>query len=157
MRSPTNRIVDVVFAGALAAVIAACGGSSTAPSTPTSASEGEGAAAAGDADAGTEEERPFAGTTAEATELISAVVDKKQPEITTCVRDFRARQKDAPKKVVVSFGIDQEGRLLGVTTKGIKDEELKSCVADALRGAPFPRSHAGVITVTKTYEDLLVQ
>lgn len=160
MRIATNRVVDVVFAGALAAGIAACGASSGAPSTPTSsatAGGGEGAAPAGDADGGAKEERPFAGSTAEATQLISEVVDKKQPDITACVREFRARKKDAPKKVVVSFGIDQEGRLLGVTSKGNVDTELKTCVADALRGAPFPRSHAGVITVTKTYEDLLVQ
>lgn len=159
MRIARNRVVDVVFLGALAAVIAACGASSTAPSTPTSAggSDSEGAAPASDADAGAKDERPFAGSTAEATELISAVVDKKQPDISACVREFRARQKKAPSKVVVSFGIDQEGRLLGVTSKGKEDAELKTCVADALRGAAFPRSHAGVITVTKTYEDIVVQ
>jgi hypothetical protein len=159
VRIARNRVVDVVFAGTLAAVVAACGASSSAPGTPTSsASAGdEGEAPAGNADGGAKEERPFAGSTAEATQMISEVVDKKQPDITACVREFRARKKDAPKKVVVSFGIDQEGRLLGVTSKGNVDTELKTCVADALRRAPFPRSHAGVITVTKTYEDLLVQ
>lgn len=159
MRIAKSRVVDIVFAGALAAGIAACGGSSRPPSTPTSSASagGGGAAPASDADGGAKEQRPFAGSSAEATQMIAEVVDKKQPDITACVREFRARRKDAPKKVVVSFGIDQEGRLLGVTSKGNVDSELKSCVANALRGAPFPRSHSGVITVTKTYEDLLVE
>jgi hypothetical protein len=73
------------------------------------------------------------------------------------VRSYRARKKVATARVAVSFGIDQEGRLLGVTSKGKEDTELKSCIQDALKNAPFPRSHAGVITVTKTYEDLVVE
>lgn len=48
-----------------------------------------------------------------------------------------------------------EGRLLGVTSKGKEDNELKTCVQRALGDAQFPRSHAGVITVTKTYQELL--
>lgn len=101
------------------------------------------------------EERPFAASTAEATELISQAVDKKHAEVALCVREFRARKKDSQNRVTVSFGIDQEGRLLGVTSKGSADGELKSCIQDALRSAPFPRSHSGVITVTKSYEEIV--
>ena len=101
--------------------------------------------------------KPFAGSTNEATELISEVVDKRHSEIGVCVRSYRARRKLASGRVAVSFGIDQEGRLLGVTSKGKEDAELKTCIQDALKNAPFPRSHAGVITVTKTYEDLVVE
>lgn len=82
-------------------------------------------------------------------------MDKKHSEIATCVREFRARKKGAQNRVAVSFGIDQEGRLLGVTSKGAEDAALKSCVQDALKNAGFPRSHAGVITVTKSYEDIV--
>jgi hypothetical protein len=100
-------------------------------------------------------ERPFAGSVAEATSLISAAVDKKQDDIASCIREFRFRKHIAHERVAVSFGIDQEGRLLGVTSKGKEDNELKRCVQNALVDAPFPRSHAGVITVTKTYEELV--
>jgi hypothetical protein len=83
------------------------------------------------------------------------VVDKKSTEIGMCVREFRTRKKLARERVTVSFGIDMEGKLLGVTSKGKEDAELKACVQDALKGAQFPRSHAGIITITKTYEELL--
>lgn len=136
-------------------------GSGEGGATPTSGAKGTaastpdaGKAGAGDA-AAAADDRPFAGSTAEATSLISTAVDKKQLEISLCIRDFRARKKMARERVAVSFGIDQEGKLLGVTTKGKEDNELKTCVQDALKGAPFPRSHAGVITVTKTYEELV--
>lgn len=111
------------------------------------------------ADAGTVadggEARPFAGSAAEATSYISTIVDKKQADIAQCVREFRVRKKIARARVTLSFGIDQEGKVLGVTSKTKDDEELRMCVHDALKGAPFPRSHAGVITVTKTYEEFV--
>jgi hypothetical protein len=145
------------FAMLLVALVAACAGGntdgkgSTAPASKNGLTTDGGAAA----DGGKTEERAFAGSTAEATSLISAVVDKRGTEIGLCVRDFRVRKKLARERVSVSFGIDMEGTLLGVTSKGKEDAELKQCVQDALKGAPFPRSHAGVITVTKTYEELL--
>jgi len=146
-----------------ATVAAGCApGSGEGGATPTSGAKGASSSAstpdagkAGSGDAATADDRPFAGSTAEATSLISTAVDKKQLEISLCIRDFRARKKMARERVAVSFGIDQEGKLLGVTTKGKEDNELKTCVQDALKGAPFPRSHAGVITVTKTYEELV--
>jgi hypothetical protein len=87
--------------------------------------------------------------------MISAVVDKKQDEIAGCVREYRARKKIPRERVAVSFGIDQDGRLLGVTSKGKEDAELKACVQEILKNAAFPRSHAGVITVTKSYEEII--
>ena len=81
--------------------------------------------------------------------------DKKGSEIGACVREFRVRKNLARERVSISFGIDMEGRLLGVTSKGKEDDELKRCVQRALDGAQFPRSHAGVITVTKTYQELV--
>ena len=135
-----------------------CGGSrpdasSAGTASSATANDAPDAAGAG-GDAGTSEP-PFAGSAAEATALISAAVDKKGTEIGTCVREFRERKKLARERVSVSFGIDMEGKLLGVTSKGKEDAELKACVHRALEGARFPRSHAGVITVTKTYEELL--
>lgn len=125
--------------------------------TPTSATGASGPRAAPPTTAASPApvERPFAGSVAEATSLISAAVDKKQDDIASCIREFRFRRHIAHERVSVSFGIDQEGRLLGVTTKGKEDGELKRCVQNALTDAPFPRSHAGVITVTKTYEELV--
>ena len=145
-------------AALLFAFTGGCGGSRPDASSAGNASSAtaEDAPDAGDAggDAGTNEP-PFAGSAAEATALISAAVDKKGSEIGTCVREFRERKKLARERVSVSFGIDMEGKLLGVTSKGKEDAELKACVHRALEGARFPRSHAGVITVTKTYEELL--
>jgi len=135
---------------------AGCAGSRPDPSAKSSASAATEASDAGDADGGAaSSEPPFAGSAAEATALISSAVDKKGSDIGACVREFRLRKNLARERVSVSFGIDMEGKLLGVTSKGKEDAELKSCVHKALEGATFPRSHAGVITVTKTYEELL--
>lgn len=156
MRAASN--IRGYFALLLVALTTACRGASTdatskGSTTPTAKNVADaGAAASGD---GGKEERPFAGSAAEATSLISAVVDKKGNEIGLCVRDFRVRKKLARERVSISFGIDMEGTLLGVTSKGKQDAELKQCVQDALKSALFPRSHAGVITVTKTYEELI--
>jgi hypothetical protein len=153
-----------VLAAALVLVAAACGTNKPEPtasntkssdasvsSATTTATKADAAAPA----ASGPPEKPFAGSAAEATSMISAVVDKKQDEIATCVREFRVRKKMAHDKVAVSFGIDQEGRLLGVTSKGREDAELKGCVQEVLKNATFPRSHSGVITVTKTYEEII--
>jgi hypothetical protein len=157
-----------VFFLLLVPALVACGNTNTEGSgatTPKNPSDDGGTAASsstttatttakGDADAGAAE-HVFAGTTAEATSLISTAVDKKQGEIAVCIREFRIRKKMLRDKVAVSFGIDQDGRLLGVTSKGREDTELKACVQEALKTASFPRSHAGVIKVTKTYEELI--
>ena len=59
---------------------------------------------------------------------------------------------------MVEVGIDEEGHMLGVQlpNKEKKDKALVDCMLDALRGAPFPQSHAGVITVRRTFEDKAV-
>jgi hypothetical protein len=148
----------------LAGVIAvwACGGGrpttpaaaaatpATATSSPTATSGAPGAAAP--------QERPMAKTTAEASELIDKAVESRHERIKKCVDEFRARGKDPHAKVVVELGIDQEGTLLGVKSpKGTPiDETLLGCVKDALKDALFPRSHAGVVTVKKTFEDVWI-
>jgi hypothetical protein len=140
------------YAIALAVAFVAC---ARAPAEPKAVAEGSGDAGAKDA-AATPPERPFAASVAEASEMISAVVDKKHTEIAKCVRDYRTRKNLQRQQVAVSFGIDQEGKLLGVTAKGKEDSELQSCIQEVLRGAPFPRSHSGVISVTKTYEEFVL-
>ena len=144
----------------------ACGSNSGAGRTAAGEAATTAAGEAGDAGVGAgggaeggarEDARPFAGSTADATDLISRAVDTRHAQIATCTQAFRLRKKMPHDKITVSFGIDQEGRLLGVTAKGREDAELKRCVQDAMTDAPFPRSHAGVITVTKVYEELVLQ
>jgi len=137
-----------------ASFASACGGGKPDPASSKNAAPKSDADEHATADAGSAE-RAFAGSPAEATTLISAEVDKKGSEIGACVREFRVRKNLARERVSISFGIDMEGRLLGVTSKGKEDDELKRCVQRALDGAQFPRSHAGVITVTKTYQELV--
>lgn len=139
--------------------VAACGGGTPSPSSggtaaPAAKNTGDGGASGADAGGG-ETERPFAGSVAEATSMISNIVDKKGVAIGKCVHEFRVRKKLTKERVSVSFGIDMEGKLLGVTSKGKEDDELRTCIQEALKDAAFPRSHAGVITVVKTYEELL--
>jgi hypothetical protein len=126
--------------------------SANAPATAKSSSADGGSSAA---DGGDGDGRQFAGSAAEATSMISDAVDKKSKDMQACVREFRARKKIERARVMLSIGIDQEGKVLGVTTKGKEDAELKACVQTALKDASFPRSHAGVITLTKTYEEIL--
>jgi hypothetical protein len=101
-------------------------------------------------------DRPFAGSAAEATQLITDAVDKKQNEIAKCVQQYRFRTHLAHEKVAVNIGIDQEGRLIGVTLpKNKEDKELTACVQKELKDAKFPRSHAGVITITRTFQEMV--
>lgn len=100
--------------------------------------------------------RPFAGSGTEATQLIGAAVDKKSSEMEKCVAEYRMRKNLPRERVSVSLGIDQEGRLLGATLpKGKTDATLSQCVQKALADAPFPRSHTGVISITKSYEEIV--
>ncbi|AKU95912.1 hypothetical protein AKJ09_02576 [Labilithrix luteola] len=139
--------------------LVACGGSQTPQASgpqPATAKEGEVADAGPEAAAAAAPpERPFAGSATEATQLISGVVDKYTDPVSKCVREYRARKNLPRQRVELSVGIDQDGRLLGVTLKGKPDPTLSSCVQDVLKGAMFPRSHAGVITVTKSYEEIV--
>jgi hypothetical protein len=103
-------------------------------------------------------EKPFAHNAEEATSFIDDAITARSNELVTCVNDARTRKKDAHAKIVVEVGIDEEGHLLGVKMpKGQKrDQPLVDCILSALRAAPFPRSHAGVITVRRTFEDRAV-
>lgn len=142
-------------------VLAACSGGAkdaNAPKPDTSAGAASSAKPSDPqpADAGTEagSDRPFAASAAEATALITDAVDKKQGEIAKCVQEYRFRTHLAHAKVSVNMGIDQEGRLIGVTLpKNKEDKELSACVQKELKDSKFPRSHAGVITITRTFEE----
>jgi nucleoid-associated protein YgaU len=102
--------------------------------------------------------RPFASNAIEATSMMNDAIDAKGSSLIKCIEAARLRRKNAHGKIVVEVGIDQEGTLIGVKTpKGQpKDPVLSDCIRDALTGANFPRSHAGVITVKRSFEDQAV-
>jgi hypothetical protein len=133
----------------------------TAPTSSAAAPAGNASAdtAASPPDAGpSAPASPFAQNAEEATSFIDDAITSRSNALVACVSDARTRRKDAHAKIVVEVGIDQEGHLLGVKLpKGAKaDKALVDCFLAALRGAPFPRSHAGVITVRRTFEDKAV-
>jgi hypothetical protein len=148
-----------------AAVIVACGASGAGASGPgapgaASAKDGSDGGAATSAPAAAADAapppKPFAGSAAEATQLIGAAVDKNAAAVMKCVSEYRARKNLPHERVTISMGIDQEGRLLGATLpKGKTDTPLSECVQAALANAAFPRSHSGVISITKSYEELV--
>jgi hypothetical protein len=148
---------------ATGATLAADAGTSSAAMAPVpSPSDPAAGAAESDAGAGAATtpppEHPFANNAAEATSLIDDAVSSRSNELSACVEAARARRNAPHVKIVVEVGIDQEGHMLGVKLpKGEKpDKPFVDCVLAGLRGAPFPRSHAGVITVRKTFEDKAV-
>jgi hypothetical protein len=159
------RLVRLVTAAlALLAGPAAAAGCAGAKTTDgTSASPGAASASSAPTEAGAPSvadaappPRPFAGSASEATQLIGVAVDKKSTEIQKCVAEYRARKNLPHERVSVTLGIDQEGRLLGATLpKGKADPALSSCIQGVLAGAPFPRSHTGVISITKSYEEIV--
>ncbi len=152
---------------ACAALLVACGGPSGGAHDPAgaqgaaSAKEGSdaGAGASGSSAAGADAAppaRPFAGSAAEATQLIGAAVDKNATAVQKCVSEYRTRKNLPHERVTISMGIDQEGRLLGATLpKGKSDTPLSDCIQAALANAQFPRSHSGVISITKSYEEVV--
>lgn len=159
MRSP--RIVPSVALAALIA-LAACGaGKATDPrvAAPQGASAKDAADGGAGAGASTDAApplRPFAGSAVDATELIGVAVEKKAPDVHKCINEYRVRKKQPHERVSIQLGIDQEGRLLGATLpKGKEDTVLSDCVQKALASAPFPRSHSGVISITKSYEEIV--
>jgi hypothetical protein len=102
--------------------------------------------------------RPFAHNAEEATSLIDDAITSRSNELGQCVDAARARRKSPHAKLVVEVGIDEEGHMLGVTLpkKEKLDGAFTDCVFSSLRAAPFPKSHSGVITVRKTFEDKAV-
>jgi hypothetical protein len=100
---------------------------------------------------------PFAKDAADAESMIDDAIDSRHSQVEKCAAEARVRTGDPHGKVSLLVGIDQEGTVIGVKVpKGEKkDEKLLVCVRAALKGAPFPRSHNGVITIKKTYEETL--
>jgi hypothetical protein len=141
---------------------AACGGSGRGSAvTPEGAKKTE---LDGGLEASTAQEqkedagRPFAHSSLEASQLIDKAIDAHQDELAACAQAARKKRKDIHVRVAVDIGIDQEGTLLGVKIpKGAPaDDDLVACITKALKRAQFPRSNAGVITVKKTFEDVVV-
>lgn len=125
-----------------------------APSGPSTKDAADGGSSGASVDAGPPP-RPFAGSATEATQLIGVAVDKFSGEVQKCVAEYRARKNLPHERVTIAMGIDQEGKLLGATLpKGKTDTTLSACMLSALANAPFPRSHAGVISITKSYEEI---
>jgi hypothetical protein len=139
----------------------ACGSSTKNAEPPPAAYVGH----AGDAGAPTPAasaapaERPFAKNPVEATTMIQDVIQTKIKTLWKCVDTWRISKGDPHASVVVNIGIDQEGTLVGVASLSSKNEldpALRECLYATLRGAPFPRSRAGVITVKQSFEDTAV-
>ncbi|MEO7109890.1 MAG: AgmX/PglI C-terminal domain-containing protein [Polyangiaceae bacterium] len=137
--------------------------SSSAPAGSTTSTSDPGAVAtngATNADAGAPaaaDPHPFAKDAADAESMIDDAIESRHSDVEKCAADARKRMGDQHGKVSLLVGIDQEGSVIGVKVpKGEKkDEKLLVCVRAALKGAPFPRSHNGVITIKKTYEEAL--
>jgi hypothetical protein len=154
------RATGVAVSLALALTMPACGGRQGDAGSP-----GTGAAPASSAgDAGAEASapapRPFASTPLEAQSLIQEQIDGRMNVLWKCVADYRTKNRDPHKPLAVDIGIDQEGTLLGVASPNPKkelDPTLHDCMMAALHGLPFPRSHAGIITVRQTFKDQQVQ
>jgi hypothetical protein len=156
-RSAFRSLAVLPVAIAAVALFACGGGNGTdaAANAPSAASKDDGGAAGAVPDAAVER-HPFAGSAAEATQLIGIAVEKKGDAVMKCVADYRTRKNMPHERVTIVMGIDQEGRLLGATLpKGKDDKPLVECVQRALEGAAFPRSHAGVISITKSYEEIV--
>jgi len=140
---------------AMLSVAAACGGTKTNPDAPSASTLDAGTAVVDHAP----EPRPFANSPIEAQTMMQSQIDRRMKTLWKCVEDLRARKGDPHRAVVVDVGIDQEGALLGVTSANPKhelDPTLKECMFSALHGSPFPRSHAGVITLRQTFQDTAV-
>jgi len=143
------------LAGALCVpflVAAACAGATPAPdATPRSSAD------AGPVEAAAPVERPFASTPLEAQTMIQAQIEARSKALWRCVEELRKKVGDPHRAVTVNIGIDQEGHLIGVAAPDVKhgdlDPALKTCMTDVLRGAMFPRSHTGVITVKQVFQD----
>ena len=113
---------------------------------------------AADASSPPAEAHPFAKDAAAAEAMIDDAIDSRHSAMDKCSADARKRWKDPHAKITFLIGIDQEGNVVGIkrpSKKDKNDEELLVCVRAALKDAPFPKSHAGVITIKKSYEETL--
>jgi hypothetical protein len=153
--APAAPDLDASAAAIAAPSDTTASGSSASPAPAPSDSSTAATAADAGAVAAAPDAKPFAHNAEEATSFIDDAITSRSNDLVACVNDARTRRKDIHAKIVVEIGIDQEGHLLGVKMpKGVKDDKpLMTCLLAALRGAPFPRSHAGVVTVRRTFED----
>ncbi len=161
--------VETQAAGSGSAASAASTASAPSAAPATAAGTGssgpaaavQAAGAASQASAAAPQARPFAKTALEAQSLIQEQIDAHMKPLLVCVNAYRGKNGVPHQAVVVDIGIDQEGTLLGVVTpnpkKGDLDPTLRDCLTATLHGLPFPRSHAGVITVRQTFTDVVVQ
>jgi hypothetical protein len=133
------------------------------PQPATAAAPGS-SLAASTLDAGASPEaaapRPFASTAGEATTIIQNLIEDHMKPLWQCVDAFRAAKGDPHRALTIDVGTDQEGSLLGITAADPKqhdlDPTLKDCMWKVLHGLPFPRSHAGVITVRQNFTDATI-
>jgi hypothetical protein len=149
-----------IAVGAMAlACTLSCAGAQ--PAATTAAPVGSTGDAGGTAAADAMPERPFARTAIEAQSLIQEQIDAHIKGLWRCVDQLRKAKGDPHMKVTVHIGIDQEGNLIGVTSANAKQGDLdpttRDCMFAALHGLPFPRSHAGVITVRQSFTDEAIQ
>jgi hypothetical protein len=154
--STTSAVPADSAAPSAAAAATATGGPAPAPSSSTTATSQPAAAPAPATPP--PPEHPFASTADQATSLIDDAITSRANELGECVEAARARRKSPHAKLVIEVGIDEEGHMLGVKLPKAEkaDKGFTDCVLAALKGAPFPKSHAGVITVRKTFEDKAV-
>jgi hypothetical protein len=143
-------------AGAVASEMAPDAGSSASPSATAATASPRTPPDAGTASASTPvPERPFASTPEQARSLIDEQIRARMEGLWQCVANRIAAGSGSHRKVVLEFGIDQDGRLIGATAVGAKSHPLdpaaKACVADALRDAQFPRSKSPITTVRETF------
>jgi hypothetical protein len=137
---------------AIAMAVFACG-QAKAPVATTIADAGVDAIAVDDDADAAPPPKPFAKDAKQALEMMEAAVETKQSRIAKCVDAYRKRKGAPMAKLIVKIGVDQEGTLIGVTGKTDEtDDAANECVRKALRNAPFPKSHAGVIEIVKTFE-----
>jgi hypothetical protein len=147
------------------ALVAGCGSSHPVSRVPSAAAVDAGVdagppAALADAAPPPPHERPFARSPTEATGIIQREIDSRMPALWDCVQGYRKANRDAHQTIVVNLGIDEDGNLLGVASGDPKHGDVpapvRKCILKALHDAPFPRSHAGIITVRQTFQDTAI-
>ena len=153
MRAGILRHGSAVAIGVLTCLLSACGGPQARTAPAGTAGDG-GAAPAASVEV-KPVEHPFAKDAKEATSLIQNDLDTHMRDMWKCVDAKRARAKDPHLHVVVNIGIDQEGSLIGISAvkQADTDQALNDCLMTSLQRVPWPKSHAGIITVKQEFTD----
>lgn len=148
-----------IVAGALGVVgglmLIACARSANAPSAAHVTTADAGAPRVDDEEAEPTGpvEHPFAKNKEDVFAGMEAAVASRKKSIDRCVADFRQRKAAPLATLTVKLGVDQEGTLIGVAGNGGECDTIAlECLRAALRRAPFPRSHAGIIEIERTFE-----